>query len=673
MHSMVRKKIKRGIMLAVWVASFFLWAPLRADDQGGGTASPFALGAGGRSIGMGGAKAAVWGGSYALLWNPAGLHQLQRGEVNLFHTPLFDASCSYSSLLASYPFIDMGVISLGMLRLDIGGIERRDQQNILVDGELSNRQTRYVLGYAREVYKGLSGGVSMKLDRFTQGEYSANGIGLDVGFGFQPEINSQVMDGMALGLTFFNALEPKVKLAYEESGDAYGTRAGFAMWRSLNEGLSDRFLLALDINKTKYDDARTHIGCEYFVHQTFAARFGWDSGHPTFGFGFNLYSFRLDYAYRGSDLEDYNLFSLSYGFGPSKRHRLEKRKQLREEEIRREIEKETSRYEKGQIENSLSQARKAFENHRFKSAAAYYETVLLWDPENQEAKTGKLQAGGYLLVITADSLFEAGNYGEAMLRYRRGNEYLRAPEIDDRIKMCEEIIGQTANREQMIESMFARALELYAEREWVEAAAVFEQVLELAPDHAIARSYLVRAKARLEEDRARILRQAGLLAAKKQYGEALGLLGAGLEKYPGDRELKEKLAEITGLKDQFEIASASKTVKPKEEEIVPSGEEMEKLRAGYEKGVKFFKDGKFNRAVEEWEQVWRRFPRFKKIQDYLVKAYLYWGMELYTRHDYQEALEIWGRILKVDPDNAKAIRYIRKTREELSRLESVSG
>ena len=56
-----------------------------------------------------------------------------------------------------------------------------------------------------------------------------------------------------------------------------------------------------------------------------------------------------------------------------------------------------------------------------------------------------------------------------------------------------------------------------------------------------------------------------------------------------------------------------------------------------------------------------------------MKAYQYLGMEHYARHEYDRALEVWNKILAVDPNNEKAIRYITKTKEELSKLEGFTG
>ena len=153
-------RLFRIIIIVSLTAGMSAIAPPRvlvAEDGTGGTISPFALGAGGRNTALGGASAAVWGGSYSLVWNPAGLVSVERGELALFHTPMFDGSCSYSTALVSWPLLDVGVISAGIMHLKIGDIERRDSDNMLAGSDLSNRQTRYILGFGRTIHGGPSG------------------------------------------------------------------------------------------------------------------------------------------------------------------------------------------------------------------------------------------------------------------------------------------------------------------------------------------------------------------------------------------------------------------------------------------------------------------------------------------------------------------------------------
>ena len=83
------------VLIRLLVAvSFAVFVPLHAlaFDDSGGTVSPFMLGAGSKSIAMGGASVAYWHDSYAVLWNPAGLYYIDKGEINLFHTCLLYTS-----------------------------------------------------------------------------------------------------------------------------------------------------------------------------------------------------------------------------------------------------------------------------------------------------------------------------------------------------------------------------------------------------------------------------------------------------------------------------------------------------------------------------------------------------------------------------------------------------
>ena len=107
--------MRKLTFIALTTMVLLFTAAAAAEDGSGGTISPFSMGAGSRSIGMGSTSAAVWGGSYSLIWNPAGLESIERAELSLFHTPLFDEDASYSSALASYPFLEAGTISIGLL------------------------------------------------------------------------------------------------------------------------------------------------------------------------------------------------------------------------------------------------------------------------------------------------------------------------------------------------------------------------------------------------------------------------------------------------------------------------------------------------------------------------------------------------------------------------------
>jgi tetratricopeptide (TPR) repeat protein len=650
----------------------FAAAPAAAHEGAGGATSPFTLGAGARTIAMGGAAAAVWGGSWPLMYNPAGLGFLERGELSAFHTPLFDSDAAYSSAVAAYPLLDMGTFALGIMQLSVDGIERRDETNLISGDPFGSSQTRYLLGYSRTLLSGLTLGVDFKLDRFSQGGYTANGFGFDAGLGFDRAIETPLADRLSLGLCAINIVEPLVKVADEESGDPRGVRAGLAVSRPIAGSGRDRLTVAVDIEKARYGDVRLHAGLEYRLLDRIAARGGWDAGDAVFGFGFEAGPVALDYAFRTSDLDDYHLFSISVGFGTSIPEKLARRREQREQEIRLQIETEIERYEGGFVEDALTQARTAFGEGRYTEAAGLYERVLMLEPENEEARAGSERASVLAETAAADSLYEAGDYAEALLVYRRSAGRIESAGLDERIASCEAMIARAADRRRMLDQIFARGLEQYSNRDWEGAYAAFRELLDIEPDHALARSYLVKTGGRIEEDRVRALRRIDERLASGRFAEAVDLARSGVSEHPGDADFSSRLDRAERLRAQDErrrTAAESAAVQTG----APAPEELEHLRPAYEKGVAYFRDGKYELAIQEWEPVWREYPQYEKVEDYLVKAYQFRGMVLYSMQRYDEAIAVWERVLAVDAGNEKALRYIRRTKEEIEQFRNLKG
>jgi tetratricopeptide (TPR) repeat protein len=645
-------------------------APVLGGDDAG-TISPFGLGAGGRGIAMGGAGAAVWGDSYSLFWNPAGLHRIEYKEANLFHTSLFDESATYSALALSHPFLELGVFSFGVVQLRVGGIEQRDASNMLLDGELRNVQTRYALGYAREITKGFSVGVDAKLDRFSQGSYSASGLGLDLGAGIERSVQSRVLDGIAIGLTVMNVIEPTMKLAERESGDPRGVLVGGAMWKSISRKMQDRLMIVVDVEKSQFSDAGLHIGAEYRVRDAFAARGGWDDGIPTLGCGVEARRILFDYAYRSTELGGNHLFSLSMRFGASRSEERERAQRARDEEMQRELETRIASYENRSIAAALDEGHASLARGDYAGALDRFRGVLLWSPSNEQAQDGVRRAGAALAVARGDSLVTKGRYVEALLSYREAQENLVSETTAQRILQCEQRIQELSNTERMKDEMLAAAIDLYTNRKWEDAASGFTEVLALEPGHELARTYLTRTREQMQERHERALADADRLAADGRFAAAAQVLARELERRPDDERIKAKIAEVALLQKNTESAKSSAAAKALP--ALLSTAERERLRPAYERGIQFLAQADFARAIAEWEGVYRVDPRFEQVAGYLVKAYQYLGMECYARHEYERALEIWNRILVVDPNNEKAIRYITKTREELSKLEGYTS
>ncbi len=653
------------------MSSFGVTRGAVASEETGGTTSPFCLGAGGRGIALGGAGAAVWEESYPMLWNPAGLAAVERAGVGLFHTPLLDGSSSYSSVAGSWPFLDLGTISFCVLQLRTGDIERRDSENMVFGNELTERQTRYVIGYGRQVLGGLMAGVNMKLDKFVQGDFSASGFGLDVGLGLRGELDSPIIDGAALGMCLRNLVEPEFIVVSEESGDPRGFRGGIALWRSIAGGFDDRLLVAVDLDKSRYAETTLHAGVEYRAG-ALSARAGYDDGFPVLGAGFEVRDMSVDYAYKTTDLESYHLFSVSYNYGRSRSEKLEKRRAEREEEIARELAEKTEKYEADLLGGYVRKAREAMDNGSPGAAVTAFNTVLLLEPGNVEAAEGLKMAVAMEHVQTADSLFDGRMYAAAMHEYGLGNKYYNNDKIAERIVLCEKYVREAKDNREMIDKLLAHAIELYTVRNWEDASRAFMEVIKLDPSNEIAGTYYARTLDRRKEEYLSNLQQIERAVSRGQFGQAHELIRSGLQSRPGDKALVEKQSVLENILRSRETAAAEKkAVETKSK--VPGTEDAAALRAAYEKGVGHFRNGDFAKAITEWKAVWESWPGFEDVGEYLIKAYQYRGMELYTAHEYEEALNLWRRILEIDPQNEKAIRYIKRTEEEMSRLQRMTG
>lgn len=658
--------IKTGIVLGALM--LLLCFPLHAHEGDGGTTSPFALGAGCRIISMGGVASTNWGDSYVLFWNPAGLHVLDRSEVDLFHTSLLDESTNYSALVLSYPFIDLGVVSLGAVQLRVGGIDRRDAENREIDGDLENIQTRFLLGYAKNIYRGIALGVNFKIDRFVQGSYVANGFGFDAGFGMRSVVTSYPVDEIRFGAAVTNMLEPKITLASEEVGDPVSFRLGASALRSISK---DRILVAFDLHKSRYSDTHFHIGAEYLVRELLAVRIGLENDIPTFGLGFDLRYFVFDYAYRSTELDGNHLFSLTYRFGRSRSERLEARKSQRDLEIQREIEKKVSGFENEFVTTALLRGDEHMAAGEFDEAVEEFNRVLLFSPDHKEATLKSALARGSILVIRGDSLMQAGRPAEALFAYKQAQEFVPADRIKDRIEECGIRIAEAEDRLRVVDKIFTQALEYYTNRHWTEAVSGFDKVLELEPEHALAIEYGTKAKKKIQMEHDLLGKRIARLVSEQMYTSAVEELRTALERYPTDPELSAKLAEIQELLAEEERRISTERAKhvPRSRPTVAA----ERLRPKYERGIESFTRSDFRNAIKVWEEVWKLDPEFENVSEYLTKAYQFLGMELYAGQRYEKALEMWERILLVDPGNGKAQRYITRTKEEISGLEGISN
>jgi tetratricopeptide (TPR) repeat protein len=96
------------------------------------------------------------------------------------------------------------------------------------------------------------------------------------------------------------------------------------------------------------------------------------------------------------------------------------------------------------------------------------------------------------------------------------------------------------------------------------------------------------------------------------------------------------------------------------------------VEGAYEEGQRLFKTGQLAQAVTEWEKVEMLAPDYQSVRTYLVNAYKYLGVELYTQNRLQDAVDIWKKAAKLAPGSAEIANYIRRTEGEMARVKELS-
>ena len=87
---------------------------------------------------------------------------------------------------------------------------------------------------------------------------------------------------------------------------------------------------------------------------------------------------------------------------------------------------------------------------------------------------------------------------------------------------------------------------------------------------------------------------------------------------------------------------------------------------------RYFEDGNLSQAIIHWEKVERLAPDYASVREYLVNAYKFVGVELYSQNKLQEAVDTWQKALRLQPGNDEIARYIRRTENEIRKLHELS-
>ncbi len=315
-----------------FVTMFFISGGLFAQTVVGKYAGEFmSIGVGGRALGMGSAQVALVNDVTAGYWNPAGLAKINYPQGALMHEEHFGDLVNYNYAAVAIPYKNDMSFGISAIRLSVDGIPDTreawvDKQTgqILTDindpngifdkskiKEFSNSDWVFYLTFAKRHADNFYWGVNAKIIYRELAEYTATGIGFDIGAYYQPFerlfLGANIMDVTTTLIAWDEGrnelVTPTVKVGAAYKIDFLGGTITPAI--DLDMRFENRkFASNFNIGPVSFDH---HFGLEYEFKNIVAVRGGYnDVKQFTVGAGVKLPKLNIDYTYAnqtGSELE----------------------------------------------------------------------------------------------------------------------------------------------------------------------------------------------------------------------------------------------------------------------------------------------------------------------------------------------------------------------------------
>lgn len=671
-----------GCIMSLVVAA----SPAEALDDGG-TRSVFAYGAGNRALALGGAFTAISDDASAALWNPGGLGIVPTREFQASWSKLYDLDVTENYLSFVLPSWRLGTAGVTVRYLGVEGIEGRDERNLPTKMDLDAGEMELLLGYGRGLASGLSVGTSLKLRRQNIAGYSADGLGADIGLLARPAEwfggGDNWLGGFTVGAVLYNALEPSIRLDRDEVVDPMATRLGVAFGsRLLRTG---SLLASLDLEQSADLDTRLHTGLELRMHPLFALRGGMDNGMPTAGVGLAWHGVALDYLFADGSLGEVHRIGLSLRFGGTTEERRLAAMRAQEAKIEQRLAEAYQARQAERGEELLAAAAAAFREGRHDDALEQLGLVNALTPGRPEART--LESDCW--KAKASLLEKDGNFAEAALNYDRAVAVAPDDTIAaQRAQQCRVESDRRATRSEQLKQQFAAAMDAFGSGDLPAARKLLKSLLEAEPGDAEAVAMLQRTESSIRRRTDELLEQAeryvkaglhGEAAAAAAKARALDPNAKGLQRVEAGLAEARTVADPSPTQGARPSTPASTTQRAESrapgssDRVVVTAEQRREVETLYRRGMDAIKAGRTEDAVRYWELVYSVDPTYQQVRENLKREYLMGGMDSFAAGRLDDAVSNWEKALRLDPTDEKAMGYLSRARQQLSRTREILG
>jgi len=257
------------------------------------------------ALGLGGAFVATADEPLGVLWNPAGLSSMDQNTLSFENAQLFEDT-SINSFGFAVPGNWLPTFALNVIALRSGNFERTNELNDPL-GTFNEGETAYLFTASKALSTRISAGANVKLVQQHVEDFSAQGVGFDLGGQWS------VTPTLRVGGSIMNIGGPRLKLRDAGAEETFptGFRGGFAYYL-----LGGRAIVQAELDQASGPGTLLHTGAEYWIQPGFALRLGYDQDHAAGGLTYRLASkYQLDYGVADHPLGLTHRVGLSYRFG----------------------------------------------------------------------------------------------------------------------------------------------------------------------------------------------------------------------------------------------------------------------------------------------------------------------------------------------------------------------
>jgi len=278
-----------------------------------------AIGVGARALAMGSAQTAIVNDVTAGYWNPAGLARMDYPQAALMHEEHFGNLVNYNYGAVAIPYGTDMSFGLSLIRISVDGIP--DTRNALYDAngdgildihtdrldyskitEFSNTDWAAYITFAKRVSGNFGWGANVKIIRRELAEYSATGIGFDVGAYYQPVNNFYLganIQDVTTTLVAWSSGRNELSTPTAKVGAAFAiTMLGGTIMPVVDFDIrfeNRKYASTFNVGPVSFD---THAGLEYNFRNIFEVRAGYnDVKQFTVGAGIRLPKLQIDYSF----------------------------------------------------------------------------------------------------------------------------------------------------------------------------------------------------------------------------------------------------------------------------------------------------------------------------------------------------------------------------------------